>query len=230
MSEKQIFSNTDIYNILKKEILELSLYPGQIIGENDVSKRFNVSRTPIREVFKRLEYDDLIKPIRNVGTMITPINLGNITDLMFVREKLEVGIIEDCITCIQEQDLVKLQLLIIKQRKLLEDKQKDIMTKSLEFYQLDTEFHKMFFIFANKLFVWETIVNLMPDYQRFRTISAEFHDISQLNSFFAYHVEIYEAVQEKDMERVRKLYSEHIFQGKVLFKPMIEAKEDFFVL
>ncbi len=228
--EKNTLSNSEIYEILKSEILNLSLYPGMIIGENEVSKRFEVSRTPIREVFKRLEYDQLIRPIIKKGTMITPINLSNITDMMFVREKLEVGMIEEIISCIQDSDLMKLQVLIIKQRKVIEDTTTSLTNKALDFYSLDTQFHELLFSFANKRYVWDTIVGLMPDYQRFRIVSSEFHNIDLLWSFLNYHQAIYEAIEHKDMVKIRELYREHIYQGKSLFKEMLEQKEEYFVI
>ncbi|OON94575.1 MAG: hypothetical protein ATN33_04265 [Epulopiscium sp. Nele67-Bin001] len=67
-------TNTEIYTSLKTRIMTLDLEPGDIISEIDMSKKFNISRTPIREVFKRLEYDGLVNVIKNKGTEITPIS------------------------------------------------------------------------------------------------------------------------------------------------------------
>ncbi len=230
MGENISFNNNEIYEILKNEIINLVLYPGQLIGENEISRRFNVSRTPIREVFKRLEYDNLIKPIRNKGTIITPIDLSKIHNFMYVREKLELAVLEEYISCIQEQDLVKLQILLVKQRKLLEDDSKNLITKSLEFYELDSEFHSLIFCFASKSYIWDTILNNMADYKRYRVVSAEFHDDEHLNIIFSHHLEIYDAISNNDFEKIKNIYKTHIYHGKSLFKKMIEAKEECFVM
>ncbi len=44
-----------IYQILKKEILDLTLKPGQSISEHEICNRFSVSRTPVRTVLQRLQ-------------------------------------------------------------------------------------------------------------------------------------------------------------------------------
>lgn len=44
----------EIYNQLKEEIIDLKIEPGALISENEISRRFEVSRTPVRDVFLRL--------------------------------------------------------------------------------------------------------------------------------------------------------------------------------
>ena len=54
MEEKNYKSRGEMVGeTLKQEILDLRLKPGQMISENDVCDRFGVSRTPVRDVYKR---------------------------------------------------------------------------------------------------------------------------------------------------------------------------------
>ena len=50
----------DIFNILKEEILSTDLPPGTILDEASLMSRFDVSRTPVREVIRRLISIDLV--------------------------------------------------------------------------------------------------------------------------------------------------------------------------
>lgn len=45
----------ELYHILEDEICTLKILPGEALSENQLCKRFGVSRTPIRSVLQRLE-------------------------------------------------------------------------------------------------------------------------------------------------------------------------------
>ena len=43
----------ELYHILEDEICTLKILPGEALSENQLCKRFGVSRTPIRSVLQR---------------------------------------------------------------------------------------------------------------------------------------------------------------------------------
>ncbi|MER0240052.1 GntR family transcriptional regulator [Fulvimarina sp. MAC8] len=62
------------YDTLKQEILELILAPGSPIDETDLTRRFSMSRTPIREAIIRLASERLVVTLPNRSTIVAPIN------------------------------------------------------------------------------------------------------------------------------------------------------------
>ena len=46
----------DIYQTLEYEIVTLKIKPGETISENQLCKRFGISRTPVRAALQRLEH------------------------------------------------------------------------------------------------------------------------------------------------------------------------------
>jgi len=50
----------EIYSTLKDDILNAELQPGAILDEMQLMERFDVSRTPVREVIRKLVADDLV--------------------------------------------------------------------------------------------------------------------------------------------------------------------------
>ncbi len=230
VKNEAIYSNNDIYKIMKNEIMLLELVPGQFIGEIETAKRFNVSRTPIREVFKKLEYNNLIKIIPNKGTMINPINLELVSEIMYIREKLEIGIIGDIMPILREDSLAQLKLNLIKQKKLIEDTSKDLQARSSEFYKIDNQFHKAIFGIANKGEIWDIFINFGLDYLRFRAVSAELNSEEDLKNLYADHCRIYELIMNKDETELKKMYSEHIYSGINLFNRLLVEKESYFVV
>ena len=65
----------EIYNQLKEEIIDLKIEPGALISENEISRRFQVSRTPVRDVFLRLCNDGLLEVLPQRGTKVSLIDM-----------------------------------------------------------------------------------------------------------------------------------------------------------
>ena len=65
----------DLYHILEDEICTLKLLPGEALSENQLCKRFGVSRTPIRSVLQRLEQNRFVQIIPYKGTILSLIHI-----------------------------------------------------------------------------------------------------------------------------------------------------------
>ncbi len=72
-----------VYDNIKAAILNMNIKPGQSIGEIDVANFFGVSRTPVRDAFKKLEADGLVEIKSHIGTFVTLIDLEQIADTIF---------------------------------------------------------------------------------------------------------------------------------------------------
>ena len=64
----------ELYHILEDEICALKILPGEALSENQLCKRFGVSRTPIRSVLQRLEQNRFVQIIPCKGTIVTTID------------------------------------------------------------------------------------------------------------------------------------------------------------
>ncbi len=67
-----------VYDILRDEILDLTLPPGSPIDEVQLAERFAMSRTPIREALVRLASEGLVETLPNRSTMVSNIDLVNL--------------------------------------------------------------------------------------------------------------------------------------------------------
>lgn len=63
-----------VYDILRDEIIDLSLAPGSPIDENQLAERFAMSRTPIREALVRLASDGFVTTLPNRSTVVSNID------------------------------------------------------------------------------------------------------------------------------------------------------------
>ncbi|WP_319519056.1 GntR family transcriptional regulator [uncultured Martelella sp.] len=74
-----------VYETLRNEIIELKLEPGSPVDETELSERFSMSRTPIREALVRLSAEGLITALTNRTTIVSNIDfvqLGSFFDAL----------------------------------------------------------------------------------------------------------------------------------------------------
>lgn len=77
------------YSLLRSDILEWRLAPGDVLAEVEQSARLGVSRTPLREALSRLVAEGLAAPHAGRGVMVSAISLDAVADLFDVRLPLE---------------------------------------------------------------------------------------------------------------------------------------------
>lgn len=66
------------YEVLRDEILDLTLPPGSPVDEVTLADRFAMSRTPIREALVKLEGEGLVTTLPNRTTVVSNIDFANL--------------------------------------------------------------------------------------------------------------------------------------------------------
>jgi DNA-binding GntR family transcriptional regulator len=77
-----------IYNEIRDRICLLRYPPGHTLGESELAREFGISRTPIRRVLQRLEYEGLVESRQGIGTIVTLIDLEELREIDALRMKL----------------------------------------------------------------------------------------------------------------------------------------------
>jgi DNA-binding GntR family transcriptional regulator len=78
-----------LYASLRDLIASGDLYPGRRVTEVELSERFGVSRTPVRDALKRLESEGLLSSAPRRGLVVTQLSPQQVSELYAVREVLE---------------------------------------------------------------------------------------------------------------------------------------------
>ncbi|MEX2501115.1 MAG: GntR family transcriptional regulator [Trueperaceae bacterium] len=81
--------------LLTEEILSRTLPPGHPLIERVLAERFQLSRTPIREILRRLERDRLVDVRPNQGAFVrtlTPKDMQNLFQLRIALEPVAAGL------------------------------------------------------------------------------------------------------------------------------------------
>ena len=78
-----------LYSDIRRAIVSLQFAPGQQLSENELSRQFLASRTPIRDALKRLEREGLLTISPRRRTMVTRLDLAMFRQFLVAREALE---------------------------------------------------------------------------------------------------------------------------------------------
>ncbi len=205
-----------VYEIIKRNIINLNMAPGTRVSEQEISDLLNVSRTPVREAFIKLAKEGLLYALPQRGTYISYIDLGMVEDARFIRESLEKSILKIATEKFPVELLDVLQDNINTQKKFVEKRE------FFAFLEMDEEFHKTIFEGCNKERTWTFIQQINAEHKRVRmlTFIADINWKDVINQ----HIQILESIRNHDEEMGQKIISNHI--QKLIFE-QVELKEKY---
>jgi len=126
-----------VFDTLHDEIVSLKLLPGSKLSEADVSRRFGVSRQPVRDAFNRLAHLDLMLIRPQKASEVRGFSMEHIAHARFVRLAIELEVIWNA-CALWDDHRAK-----ILERSLEEQEQAIEADQSEAFHTLDQKFHKL---------------------------------------------------------------------------------------
>ncbi|MGW2339719.1 GntR family transcriptional regulator [Streptomyces sp. NPDC001661] len=113
---------TTVYAVTKELILTGELPGGSLISEGEIAERVQVSRTPVREAFLRLESEELLALHPKRGAVVVPVPPGEAADVLEMRQAVEQSAAERIARVgLAAEDEKRLRELIGRQRELAGD-------------------------------------------------------------------------------------------------------------
>lgn len=199
---KEMNMKNYIYNTLKENILYFNLKPGKRLEKQEIIKKFNVSRTPIREAFAKLKEEKLLDIYPQSGTFVSLIDIPSVEKSKFMRESLEISNLEKSCRELTEKDFFELETNMKMQQICLE---KD---DYICFYEYDNEFHKLLFKCCGREEIWNIIDKSSMDLNRMRIISlkTDFNRPDVLED----HKSILEALKTRNLAESKKAMKAHM--------------------
>lgn len=199
-------SNGDIYAILRREILSMTILPGTLLSENAVAKRFHVSRTPIRSVFDWLRKDGLIEVHPRKGTYVTLLDLDMIEQIIYMRTMVETGVM---VRLAQERPpmvIEKLRANLKRQKYML-----DAGITPTEFFEMDSAFHEQCMIAAKKHKLWQLIRHLDVHYSRYRMLDYTY--TYRFEELYEQHCQLFRLIETGQHAKIPGCIKYHLFSG-----------------
>lgn len=211
---------TLVYEELKRNIMSMKLEPGQTMSTQEIATKLNVSRTPVREAFLRLQSEGLVEMIPQRETMVSKISLKRVEQEKFIRECLEMGVIREFMDksgCEVEENMAEL---IQLQKKCGEEKD------FVGFLEADDQFHKVLFDVTGQEMAWETIASRNGHYNRLRILYVQ-RDTAMQESIEQHH-KIATLLESGSREEAARALSSHVRRLDIDEAGLIAQYPDYF--
>lgn len=199
--------SSSIFVKIQADILSGELENNSKLTEQALCKKYNVSRTPVREAFRQLESDGLVENVPNRGAFVRGLSRTDISDLFDLR-------------CIFEMKAVEWAIMRMKPDELDELKENiDFM----EFYTLrgdvdkvlhyNSQFHNMIYKGTQNRMLYQTLAT----YQTYLKLSAPSKTFSDdyLATILSEHKAIFEAFENRNPQAGVIAMQEHMKQSKL---------------
>lgn len=156
-----------VYEDLHGRIVRNDLRPGDALSESKVAETWGLSRTPVREVFWRLNEDGFLRVVPQVGTFVAPIGVPAVYDSQFVRETLECRAVADAARRATPDAVAALRVLLERQGAAM------ARHDFAAFFALDEAMHRALMEMAGRPHVWTVIAGAKAQLDRVRFMSLE---------------------------------------------------------
>lgn len=200
-----------IYHSIRNDIICIKLKPGQSISEDELAKFYKVSRTPIREILRRLEQDELIKIVPNRGIYINELtnkDIEEVLDIRLILETVAAGVAARKITSEQIKELDKIE-------KLLEEAAQK--ADSVLSFEADERLHDLILVTADNARMRKIINILMGQILRIRFISR--HKPGRIITTVEEHLDILRALKRHDSLEAEEKMKIHLQNTRELLLP-----------
>ncbi len=191
-----------VFSELEEQILQGKLSSGARLVEQDISKRFGVSRTPVRSALVRLADEGLVDITANRGATVIGVSQEDLEDTYLIRTRLE-GLASG-MAAIRISDEAKAEL--------------ESSVELSEFYlkkndaerlkELDTAFHRIIYEASGNRLLCKILSELHRNIKAYRKLSLS--DPERVRRSIAEHREILEAILNGNSNEADRLTSSHI--------------------
>lgn len=209
------------YQTLRNEIVSMELKPGTVISTQDVATRLNISRTPVREAFIRLQGESLLEISPQKATVVSRIDFNRVYQERFIREALEVENMRTFARVASHETIEAMRRNIAEQYRALEAEE---YTRYLE---LDNGFHQLEFTDTNAELAASLIRQMNGHYDRVRLISSRGEGVA--DTIMEEHERLVEYVSRKDVDAAVGLLQKHIRELQSYQETVLEQWKDYFV-
>ncbi|RTL62446.1 MAG: GntR family transcriptional regulator [Hyphomicrobiales bacterium] len=192
------------YEALKAAILNMNIYADEAelrLDERDLSARFGVSRTPLREALAQLDQEGLVKIVARRGIFIVRKTKGEILEMITVWAALESMAARLACRDATQDELAELHTLVDK------FSQDEVARQMGEYSEANIKFHQAI-IRAGKCALIGDICNGLFFHMRAirqRTIFEQ----DRAKRSIVDHTLIVEALEARDAETAERLVREH---------------------
>lgn len=198
-------TSSEIYHILKQEILNIEQIPGQRLSESELAKTFRVSRTPVHDALSQLKAENLVVRYPQRGTLVSLLDWDLIQQIIYMRTQLDIAVFSSIVFHWKPEYEAAIKQNLEQQRQIVLGNQTS--DSANEFYKLSNGFHAIFYSVLNKQRLWDEIVTQQYDYIRYRKLL--FTDQTIVKNMYHEHEIIFNLVCDKNIPALNRFIFQH---------------------
>lgn len=193
---------THILAQLRQAILALALPPGAPLSEKELTLRFGVSRTPVREALIRLSEERLVDIFPQSGTFVARIPLASLPEAVVIRKALETAALDLALKNAAPDAIVELERTIARQEAMAGLGDQD------GFHAADEAFHEAIAAMAGHPGLWRVAQQAKTQIDRCRRLTLP--TPGRMMQVIAEHRAIANAMRERDQDSARRALDHHL--------------------
>ena len=204
---EQYKTDAEIYAVLEREIIDLTIRPGSPLSENPLCARFGAPRTLIRMVLQRLKESGLVRIVPYKGTTVTRLNRRIVDELIYERTAVEAKVLRDFTPKCTPEQRALIRVRVDAYEALARAEAPDYN----KLYEADRLLHETWFAAMDKMYLWSTLQNAHADYSRFRMLDTM--TTGGLDEVIADHRNLLNAIERCDLAAFEPLVERHLYGG-----------------
>jgi DNA-binding GntR family transcriptional regulator len=195
-----------VYSILLQQIIDGKLSFNTQLKEVDIAKSLNVSRTPVREAFRKLERDGLLVHKSRVGVFVKPLTPQAVTEICEVRVCLEALAMKLAFPNITDVVIERFSDELDKVENLSGNKQ------SSQFIHSDSSFHRGISKLSSNPYLEGLLENLFTITHLLRVYDVEVP--FRVKDAMQEHRDIVESLRIRDLNQAVMSLEKHIYNTR----------------
>lgn len=208
-----------LYQMLSAEIVDGVLSPGEYLDEASIAKRFDVSRTPVREALQALVSSGLASRERHLGVLVASLGRARLNEMFEVMADVEAL----CAGYAAER-------MTARERYALDSLHRDSAglvreANPVEYAQFNTAFHSAIYSGSHNDFLAESAHSIRRRLNPFR--GAQFRLDRRMGASFDEHQQVVDAIMRGDASGACNAMINHVrLVGEVSGHFAVESDED----
>lgn len=194
-----------VFQKIRNDILSGKYKEHEELKEVAIGEELGVSRTPVREAFRQLELEGLIRMVPNKGAYVTGITAKDVKDIYMIRSLLEGLCARMATEKITKEQLEEMEENIYLAQFHADKGHMDQMA------ELDNRFHDILYAACDS----KMLEHLLRDFHQYvlrirqKTLSTNSRGRASNDE----HRQIMEAIKAKDEKKAEQLANQHIINA-----------------
>ncbi|MBV7271720.1 GntR family transcriptional regulator [Clostridium sp. PL3] len=215
--DKTGYIRDSVFSILRNAILDGKLEPGQRLVERNIAEQLKISRTPVREAIRKLEFEKLVTHIPRKGVVVSGFTKEDIKEIQLMRVALEALSCSIAATKIKNGELERLNLV---NNKMLKEYKEGNIDKSI---LMNKKFHDIICKAAESPHLYYFINTLRGYINSFTKLT--YTKQGRLEEVFEEHNKIIEALRNHDSDKAYNSARTHVGKTSEVYLTMSYSKD-----